>query len=751
MVDRSGEYSPISINYNQNELVMSRDSKPSLEAGLAALKSEDWKTAKAILEVVAAEDSPQRAVQAQIGLVVVYAKTGDIAGAMTLSEILAQSNNSQVQEWANRSLEELLKRNRIDINARIEEDATGFVPFSDSNHPTQQLEVIETVLYPKDGNESELNINENNKQPTSAIVPVKSIKLPTIHWRRSGRARTWQEQKLKLIPLRLLTVGTFVALFWVLRIILVFVMSTINNTLVWLPFLEPIQLLYQDPTIFLLVFLLLLTGLSPWLLDKLLIFFYNMQHLETAALDLHSAEAVRVIKRFNRQYRGKTETKIIPIAAAIAFTYGHIASTTRIVVSQGLLQQLTDDEIAAIYALQLGHVAHWDVSVMSLVLLVTIPIYKLYQQVSAWGDRISVRFVNYIYIVVSSLIYGIWCLCTFCAIALSQVRLYYADRFATNFTGNPNGITRALLKISVGIANDIQKQEQTNWRLESLNISLPVGLKQSITLGSLAPHLLIESVLMWDYLNPYRYWLSVNNTHPLIGDRIGRLLAIARKWHLDSELDIDYTSAIKVRKQLFSLQIAPFLGIPTGLAFAFLIGSVWQTLYALKIINLKWIYDDWRFVMGCVAIGFSIGTLIRINPYFPELKSTSKLQTNEHLPTLLANPAAIGIDSSGVRLNGKLLGRRGISNSLGQDLILQTNTALIKMHHVSFGQPLNPQDFIGRQVTVTGWLRRDATPWLDIQSLNTQTGKTINSTHPIWSTVVAVAFQAWGAYILLKG
>jgi Peptidase family M48 len=401
-------------------------------------------------------------------------------------------------------------------------------------------------------------------------------------------------------------------------------------------------------------------------------------------------------------------------------------------------------------ALQLGHVAHWDASVMSLVLLVTIPIYKLYQLVSTWGDRVNITFVSYIYIAISSLIYGVWCLCTGCVIALSQVRLYYADLFATNFTGNPNGITRALLKISNGIANDIQKQEQTNWRLESLNISLPVGFKQSITLGSLAPHVTFESLLMWDYLNPYRYWLTVNNTHPLIGDRIQRLLAIVGKWRLDRELDIDNTNAIKVRKQIFGLQIAPFLGIPTGLAFALLIGVVWQTLYALKILNLKWIYDDWGFAAGCIAIGFSIGTLIRINAYFPELKSTS-IQTNEHLPALLTNPAAIGIDSHGVKLHGKILGRRGVSNSLGQDLILQTTSALIKMHHVSFGQPVNPQDFIGRQVTVTGWLRRDATPWLDIQSVRTQTGKTINSTHPIWATVVAVAFQAWGAYILLKG
>lgn len=737
-----GIFSPYPSTTSDIKLVMSRDSKTSLEAGLAAVKSEDWKTAKTILEAVAMDDNPQRAVQAQIGLVVVYAKTGDIAGAMTLSEILAQSNNPEIQEWANRSLEELLKRNRTDINARIEQDGTGFVPFDDFSDSKPNIN--ETIITPDN------TPNHDNSEHSSSIVPVKRNKLPTIHWRRSGRAKTWQEKKLDLIPLRLLTAGSFVALFWVVRIIIVFIMSTINNTLVWLPFLEPIQLLYQDPTTFLLVLFLVLIATSPWLLDKLLSSLYGIQSLETTVLEMHSQEALRIFKRFNTQRRGNIKIKLLPIAAPIAFTYGHLPSMSRIVMSQGLLQQLADDEIAAMLALQLGHIAHWDVSVMSVVLLVTIPIYKLYQLVSTWGDRVNITFVSYIYVAISSFVYGVWCLCTGCVIALSQVRLYYADLFATNFTGNPNGITRALLKISNGIANDIQKQEQTNWRLESLNISLPVGFKQSITLGSLAPHVTFESLLMWDYLNPHRYWLTVNNTHPLLGDRIQRLLAIVGKWRLDRELDIDSTNAIKVRKQMFGLQIAPFLGIPTGLAFALLIGVVWQTLYALKILNLKWIYDDWGFAAGCIAIGFSIGTLIRINAYFPELKSTS-IQTNEHLPALLTNPAAIGIDSHGVKLDGKILGRRGVSNSLGQDLILQTTSALIKMHHVSFGQPVNPQDFIGRQVTVTGWLRRDATPWLDIQSVRTQTGKTINSTHPIWATVVAVAFQAWGAYILLKG
>ncbi|MBO3464088.1 Zn-dependent protease with chaperone function, partial [Aetokthonos hydrillicola CCALA 1050] len=76
----------------------------------------------------------------------------------------------------------------------------------------------------------------------------------------------------------------------------------------------------------------------------------------------------------------------------------------------------------------------------------------------------------------------------------------------------------------------------------------------------------------------------------------------------------------------------------------------------------------------------------------------------------------------------------------------------VKLHHVSWlGQQVSSQQWIGRQITVTGWLRRGATPWIDIQTLHTQNGQTIHSPHPIWSTILAVAAVAWGAYILLRG
>lgn len=228
-------------------------------------------------------------------------------------------------------------------------------------------------------------------------------------------------------------------------------------------------------------------------------------------------------------------------------------------------------------------------------------------------------------------------------------------------------------------------------------------------------------------------------------------LEFAHQLHLEPELDIASQPAIKVPKQKFLIQIAPFcLGIPFGLLMAGIIGATWQIAFALKIINLKWIYDNWNFVTGCVLIGFSLGTLVRIEQLFPDIKSNS-IQTDTQIAQILTNPTSLPIQPTQIQLQGKLLGRTGTANSLGQDLILDTHNTLIKLHHIPRpGYPIAIQNFIGRQVTVIGWLRRGATPWIDIQSVHTQSRR-IPNIHPIWSYIIAFSTAVWGAVILLRG
>ncbi|MHC5596014.1 MAG: M48 family metalloprotease [Nostoc sp.] len=753
---------------------MPSHAKSSLEAGLVALKQGNYQTAIAQLEPIASSESNATAsLQAQVGLVMAYARTGEVSKAIAISQNLIESNNPQVQEWATRALEHLTKRKKPDQESKNVE--TGFVAFENSTPDPPPANPPETPIEEKPNDQ----VIETKSDDTPPMVPLTRLKatvatpLPppaplsgfmgsvtrtqaklfgVIYWRQAQRARAWQPlRKPKLIPLRLLSAGTFIALFWVMREILKLAMGLINQTLVKLPYVEPLQVLYNDPTKLLLIVLVILIGVSPWLLDLLLAKLYGQREFSKDVLNTHSREAVRVLQRCCQQRHWPLpKLRILPMAAPIILTYGSLPRNARIVVSQGLLEQLADDEIAIIYATQLGHIAHWDFAVMSLLLLVTLPTHQLYQQVSKWGDKISAKIWRWPVTILASLIYGVWCLLTGTALWLSQLRLYYSDRVASEITGNPNALIRALLKIAIGIAADIQKEEHTSWQLESLNLFTPVSYQQSLSLGTIASNLSFESFLKWDTANPYRRWFTINNSHPLMGDRIERLCQIARHWHLDTELHFA-SEPSKVRRQSFLLQIAPWLGIPLGVLLAALVWITWQLAFALKFLNLKWIYDDSSFITGCLLIGFSIGTVMRINSFFPDIKPAT-VQTDDSLPNLLSDPSALPIDSLSVRLVGKLLGRQGTSNSLAQDLILQSSAGLVKLHHISWlGQSGNHQDLIGRQIIVTGWFRRGATPWIDIQTLETQSGKTIHSLHPIWSFVLALAALAWGAYVFLTG
>lgn len=59
-------------------------------------------------------------------------------------------------------------------------------------------------------------------------------------------------------------------------------------------------------------------------------------------------------------------------------------------------------------------------------------------------------------------------------------------------------------------------------------------------------------------------------------------------------------------------------------------------------------------------------------------------------------------------------------------------------------QSLNPIDLLGRYILVTGWFRRSATNWIDLNILQTQTGKVSSSSQPIWATIVALAIALYG-------
>jgi hypothetical protein len=58
---------------------------------------------------------------------------------------------------------------------------------------------------------------------------------------------------------------------------------------------------------------------------------------------------------------------------------------------------------------------------------------------------------------------------------------------------------------------------------------------------------------------------------------------------------------------------------------------------------------------------------------------------------------------------------------------------------------------VSRSVIVTGWFRRGATPWIDVETLQAGGGMTSTSGHPIWSAILAGAAALWAAYLISRG
>ncbi|NES03097.1 MAG: M48 family metalloprotease [Okeania sp. SIO2F4] len=643
-------------------------------------------------------------------------------------------------------------------------------------------------------------VNKSNLKNTK-ITSDKPENSPKLKWRQAGRAKGGRRLKsanLTILWLEQIIVG--IALFWLSLTILKFSLDATNDFLVWLPYFRPIQFFYRDPTRNFIVFLLGLFIFSPWLIDGLLILTYGLQTLPTTTLINYSKEANKLLRTFCKKQKIQgIALKVLPIDVPIAFSYGCLPRFFRIVVSQGLLDNLAEDEIATIYAREISHIQNGDFRLMSMAnLMLQIP-YTIYWQLTSCADRLLdlinhqlpdflPGFIKYFLpilvsvfrvfaAIISTLSYGLYWLLKLPILWLSRRRVYYSDRQACNLTGNPNGLTRAILKITIGMANDVESQGKVRHLFESFEILMPVGINQAITTGSVVSNSIFESIFNWDIVNPYRQWLELNNSHPALGDRLKRLSLYANFWKLETELNLGNINADLTAKNKLSptqeenidtppnldwqkllLQGTPFFGILIGLISAILLWLIGVISSAIGLWRLDWLFGDISILVACLVMGFSIGILMRINHFFPDIKQT-KLWQNPDLAELLTELEALPLDSQIIQFKGKLLGKSGMSNWLGQDLVLKTTKGLVRLHYSNNFGPLGnlwpnidrPSDFVGKSITVTGWWRRGATPWIDINTLKTENGQSINSDHPLWSIIVAFALAIWGAYMVYTG
>lgn len=619
------------------------------------------------------------------------------------------------------------------------------------------------------------------RRATSA-ASAKILPNRPIPWRQADRAQRWTP----LAPMQrtefwLSQAWTAIALLLIFSALLQTAMAWGNPVRRFFSRFIPIyqwRFLENRPTWVVLIALVAVLCVSPWVLDFILRRFYGSRSMTLDDLASHSPEAARLLKRTCQQQScPPPQLNLIVDQAPMLLGYGFLPRTVRLVVSQGLLQQLNNDEIAALCAAQWAAAPSWGMAPLSLVTLVAQIPYQVYWQVAAWGDRLNQPFGQAVMGAIAAIAYGIYWLIHGTGLWLARTTTWQSDRAAVGLTGNPNGLMRALLKVSTGMAHELKRQGKTGPLLESFDLLMPVDYQTALSLGSAYPHSLGDAasldvdadpwgqspaletdIFNWGRLNPHRRWLTLNQPHPCLGDRLHALTQITHQWRLDSELTWKTPPPAATTPSPIWLQAAPFVAVPVGLACAGILWLVGGIAGLVDFRPLTWLWGDRSILWGCLAIGASFGILIRLNTFFIDIKSTN-LRIDPDLPDLLRDSASLPVDGQPVQLEGKLLGRQGMNNWLNQDLFLDSATGLVKLHHVSPLGPLGsifmgrsrPLGLLGRPVVITGWFRLGATPWLDVSTIRTRGGRSLRSHHSTWSSILAVGLAVWGAVVIYRG
>ncbi|OUL35131.1 peptidase M48 [Nostoc sp. T09] len=480
--------------------------------------------------------------------------------------------------------------------------------------------------------------------------------------------------------------------------------------------------------------------LSPFLLDLTQRWLYQTRWVDLAEIESLSPETAKVIQQVCQQKNLKTpRLGIINDQNPTAFTYGSLPNSARLVVSQGLFTYLDDDEIATVYAHELGHIVHWDFAVMTAASTLVQICYLIYSTANRFGrgggdskikDALqTAALVAYIFYIVG----------TYLLLYLSRTREYFADHFAAETTGNPNGLSRALVKIAYGILEEGSRTQEPSRLIEgtrALGIYDPKAAASTGTAYRIASDpQKIGRVFLWDMFNPWGWWMELNSTHPLTGKRVRALSTYAEQLGLPIEFDMG--RVMGEGKNLNRSKLYGNFFLDVVLYGAETIGFIVGLVIGIILLSSS---PHSGLVFGAPLIGLGLGIVVKALVMFPDYKQAPETD----ILTLMSDPYASPLRGQPAKLQGQLIGRGVAGNKFGSDLKIQDRSGMLYLHYASRFGPIGNflfgmkrvQSLIGEQVGAVGWFRRGVAPWMDLIQLQSDSGTVVNSYHRFWSFIL---------------
>ncbi|MBW4461008.1 MAG: hypothetical protein KME47_12340 [Nodosilinea sp. WJT8-NPBG4] len=782
--------------------------------------------------------------KALMGQVRVHQRLKQVDQARLGCQVLLASSSSEARQWAQQVLSQLPDRTKGEVLSVTQEtaspnraDLSGFVPLAgtansqtlpasppkSASKTSISLPAPEELDQPKpedtnlDAAEAkepestyqslfhfqQLNqrsgVDQNDSDrpsdaPVDAAIPASASSAEPVL--RSKATPGYQRQfqaPLPKYPLGLwLQQGlTAIALLWIINWAIHFALRTVDRLLRWVRW--PVQLglpgAYENYTVWVISGLVLLALASPWIMDFALAFWHSQKPLSTRQLQKHSPGALRLLHQVCRQ-RGwqLPELRVIPDPVPLCFSYGWLPRNTRIVVSQGILDQGPDEAITALYGYELARRANGSGSVLSAVGLLLLLLHTAYHRLAQVGDRLPQPILRNPLGVFSSIFYGLFWLLRQFVLWLSRSCCSWGDRRATVLTQHPDHLADGLLQLTEAIAADLERRGTLHPLLTSLEVLMPISSRQAITPGSLLAKVgrdgqdldttenfhsdrftnratTIANLIALDSLNPYRQWLRVSASHLPLGERLLDLSqqAILRQQPTAVALPLASPTPNSFSPPLLLLQKGPLAGLLMGGGIAMGLWFLGGVVNRLGWQRLSWLYQDPSVLVGGLWLGLSLGLLLRINALFPDpdssppagQTSTTALDT---IAELIHSSSVLPVQGKPVTLRGQLRGSAGLENWGCQNLYLDDASGLVKLvNPVPLGSlqgllQRHPRQWIGQAVTVSGWSRYGGgLLWVDIHQVQLDSRHRFQAYGPIWATLLSLAISLIGILTIFRG
>ncbi|MCI8460219.1 MAG: M48 family metalloprotease [Bacilli bacterium] len=390
-----------------------------------------------------------------------------------------------------------------------------------------------------------------------------------------------------------------------------------------------------------------------------------------------------------------------------AFTYGHTKNDARIVLTRGIFELLTEEEVKAVVAHELGHAVHYDMLFMTVAQLVPLFLYGVYEIcTSNDNDNNNNSYLQSI----GMLAYILYVISNYVILWLSRTREYYADELSIETTKNPNALASALVKIGYGLTTATTNKKHSAAKSNALGIFDSKASKTLVVASSSDGEISKENIkqaMKWEQWNVWAKWYEFNSTHPLISKR---LLAISNRSKDFGQEPYIVFDLEKTESYVDDFLVEVLINFMPTLT---LLISMFVVIFSVTL-ETNFFLITGVCILVCLLFSFIKFKRQYRNQAFKETT----------VRDLLSEVKVSHITSIPCSLEGTIIGRGNPGCIFNEDFVIKDSTGII---FLDYNQPIHivnkifalfkSPEYFDKNVKVTGWYRRSPVPYVELKTI----------------------------------